>query len=73
MAKKSALSPKSKPAKSSPRVSIIHLQGKESERDWLTDASKKTHIGKNTIVRLAIEAWAKTQTGLPPYPRDITS
>jgi hypothetical protein len=57
----------SRPAASAARVSVIHLQGGEAERDWLTTLHKRTHLPKATIVRLALAVWAK-QNGHPASP-----
>lgn len=66
MAKKKSAAPEPE-SEQLGRVSVIHLQGPPEERDWLTLLHKKTHLPKATIVRLALEEWAKTK-GLPPYP-----
>jgi hypothetical protein len=51
----------------SKRVSVVHLLGRPEEKDWLTDANRKTRLPKATIVRLALAGWGVT-LGLPPYP-----
>jgi hypothetical protein len=66
VAKKKTPEPVAEPAG---RVTVIHLQGPVEERDCLTQANKKTHLPKVTIVRLALKAWGASK-GLAPYPLD---
>lgn len=55
-----------KPVAGGDRVAIINLKGSEEYAEWLDRLYRKTHIAKATIVRLALEEYAKNHQHEPP-------
>ncbi len=49
------------------RVAIMHLKGSLEYAAWLERMHRKTHIGKTSMVRLALAEWAERNGHeLPP-------
>jgi hypothetical protein len=49
------------------RVAIVHLKGSPEYAAWLDALHQRTHIGKATLVRLALSEWAE-RNGHPKPP-----
>lgn len=50
------------------RLVVIHLKGSLEYVEWLEEAHEKTRLPKTTIMRVALEDWAK-RVGLRPPPK----
>jgi hypothetical protein len=51
------------------RETVIHLKGSPEYVDWLEAVHKKTRLAKATIIRIAVEEWAKRNDH--PAPPEI--
>ena len=46
---------------------FINLKGDHNQIEWLNEASRRTHIPKSTIIRLALSMWGQAN-GAAPFP-----
>lgn len=58
---------KAKPPESpEDRMAVIHLKGTRAYVEWLEEMHRKTRLAKATIIRMALEVWAKENGHKPP-------
>lgn len=62
-------SPTAKSRRKVGQTPIVNLRGMPDEQDWLDMAVEKLRTDRCTIVRMALEEFARNR-GLPIYPTD---